>query len=108
MLVTTGTVEAGSAGYDGYNKLAIDWDDPLGPADAGYGGDQDNDYDKGMPWNPAGVTGLSAVCEFCTDCHDGTAGASTQPANVWYPDAAANDETGAYTTAYSHDAQPRH
>jgi hypothetical protein len=102
-------VATGSATADnGVNKLAIDWDEPLGPADKGYGGDQNNDYDKAMPWNPAGVTGLSAVNEFCQDCHDGAAGASTQPANVWYPDAAANNATGAYTVAYSHDAQPRH
>ncbi|GAB4276270.1 MAG: hypothetical protein Kow0056_06500 [Coriobacteriia bacterium] len=104
---TTGTAP-GSASQVGYNKLAIDWDAPYGPADAGYGGDQDRDYNKALPWNPAGVTGLMSVNEFCTDCHDGAAGASTQQATVWVPDASTNDTQGAYQVAYSHDAQPRH
>ena len=105
-LVTTGTQEAGAGAFVGYNKLAIDWDEPLGPADAPYGGDQNADPDAGAPWGSP--SGFLSVSEFCTDCHDGAAGASTQPANVWYPDASTNDATGAYTTAYSHDAQPRH
>jgi hypothetical protein len=92
---------------NGQNKLAIDWADPLGPADSAYGGDQDADRGYAPPFNPAGVTGLLSVSEFCTDCHDGAAGASTQQATVWYPDPAANDATGQYVDSYSHDAQPR-
>ena len=103
---TTGSAP-GSGGQLGYNKLAIDWDEPLGPADGAYGGVQDRDYNKGMPWNPAGVTGLLSVSEFCTDCHDGAAGASTQQATVWYSDDH-NSAPGAYAVAYSHDSQPRH
>lgn len=114
--MTTDTV-AGDGISDEENKYAINWDDPLGPADPNYGGVQDRDYNKTMPWNPSPSAaaefgsdnyGLSAVSEFCTDCHDGAAGASTQAANVWYPDEVANDDTGAYTVVYSHDAQPRH
>ncbi len=102
---TTGSAP-GSTGQEGYNKLAIDWDEPLGPADAAYGGIQDNDPDAGYPWgSPSGFLALS---EFCTDCHDGAAGASTQQATVWYPDPTVNSSVGTYTVAYSHDAQPRH
>ena len=102
---------------NGVNKFAINWDDPLGPADTGYGGEQDRDYNKTMPWNPSPSAaaefgydnyGLSSTSEFCTDCHDGAAGASTQRANVWYPDGSTNDHNGAYALVYSHDAQPRH
>jgi hypothetical protein len=91
----------------GYNKLAIDWEEPLGPADTAYGGEQDNDPDVASPFTN-GVQGFLAESEFCTDCHDGAAGASTQEAYVWYPDETTNDDTGAYELAYSHDAQPRH
>jgi hypothetical protein len=92
---------------NGANKLAIDWWNPLGPADAAYGGDQDADRGYAPPFNPSGVTGLLSVSEFCTDCHDGAAGASTQRAVVWYPDPSSNDASGTYVEAYSHDAQPR-
>ncbi len=111
---TTDAQVAGEGPFEGYNKLAIDWDDPYGPADPNYGGDQNNDYDKALPWNPKPVgmggtaefgddnTGMLAVSEFCTDCHDGAAGASVQGAVV------ALEHTSTYVTAYSHDAQPRH
>ncbi len=84
---------------NGFNKLAINWDEPLGPADEAYGGEQDADPDTDFPWAVDGFFGMS---EFCTDCHDGAAGASTQSANVWNP------TEDAYQVAYSHDAQPRH
>lgn len=84
---------------NGQNKEAIDWEEPLGPADAAYGGEQDNDPDADFPW---ATDGFLALAEFCTDCHDGTAGASTQAATVWR----SYDST--YAVAYSHDAQPRH
>lgn len=90
---------------DGLNKFAIDWDEPMGPADGGYGGGQDNDNDKGYSgWAPVvnGEGGFTSLSEFCTDCHDGTAGASTQAAEVF------SSIDGTYTVAYSHDAQPRH
>lgn len=84
---------------NGFNKLAISWDEPLGPADENYGGDQDADPDDSFPWQAEGFMGLN---EFCTDCHDGAAGASTQSANVWKSD------ESTYTVASSHDSQPRH
>jgi hypothetical protein len=98
---------------NGQNKIAIDWDDPLGPADGLYGGEQDLDgetlatnafYDNitGMPTGTGTFLGLS---EFCTDCHDGTGGASTQSANVWNPDKSGG---AGYEVVYSHDVQPRH
>jgi hypothetical protein len=89
---------------DGLNKIAIDWDNPLGPADGGYGGGQDNDNNNPFPFAPVveGVGGFASLSEFCVDCHDGTGGASTQPAEVW------NSIEGTYTVAFSHDAQPRH
>ncbi len=87
----------------GSNKLSINWTDPLGPANAKYGGNQDND---GQAFPTAG-NGILAVSEMCTDCHDGAAGSSGQAANVWLP--SSNDSsTGSYQVAYSHDAQPRH
>jgi hypothetical protein len=105
--MTTGTAP-GTAGQEGYNKLAINWDEPLGPADAPYGGVQDNDPDTNSPWQPASDEGgFFMMSEFCTDCHDGAAGASTQQANVWYSEQH-NSNPGAYAIAYSHDSQPRH
>jgi hypothetical protein len=93
----------------GLNKFAINWDEPMGPADGGYGGGQDNDNDSGYLFAPQYVDGdgntqggFGSLSEFCTDCHDGTAGASTQAAEVYFP------SEGGYVVAYSHDAQPRH
>ncbi|MCG2808023.1 MAG: hypothetical protein L6413_07115 [Coriobacteriia bacterium] len=87
----------------GENKLAINWVDPLGHADTAYGGEQD----KNGGGFPSASTGILSVSEFCTDCHDGTAGASQQPAKVYLP-SETDSSTGDYTVAYSHDAQPRH
>lgn len=106
-VVTAGANDLATAGV---NKYKIDWVEPLGPADGTYGGYQDNDNDKdvtgGYPFiaNDGDSTtgGFLSASEFCTDCHDGTAGASTQRAEVWDPEA--ND----YVVASSHDAQPRH
>jgi hypothetical protein len=105
-----GTVTA--LATDGLNKYVIDWDEPMGPADGGYGGGQDNDSDQPFPFAPKQTVdtdgngeldgGFASESEFCVDCHDGTAGASTQAAEVWDP------EAGEYVIAYSHDAQPRH
>jgi hypothetical protein len=98
---------------NGVNKYAINWTEPLGPADGSYGGYQDNDNDNPFPFAPAtgtsptGTGGFLSQSEFCTDCHDGAAGVSTQPARVWKPDAS-DSTTGTYMVAYSHDAQPRH
>ncbi len=98
---------------DGVNKFAINWVEPLGPADTNYGGYQDNDNDNPFPFAPAsgtsptGTGGFLSASEFCTDCHDGTAGASTQQAEVWKPNAS-DTSTGTYVVAYAHDAQPRH
>lgn len=110
------TVVTSQAGNElataGVNKYKIDWNEPLGPADGGYGGYQDNDNDNGFPFAPKQTVdtdgnlqldgGFLAQSEFCTDCHDGTAGASTQSAEVW------RSTDNSYATAYSHDAQPRH
>ena len=110
-VVTVPGQVAGDTGFEGYNKFAIDWNEPLGPADGTYGGFQDNDNDNNFPFAPKQTVdtdgngqldgGFLAESEFCTDCHDGTAGASTQAAVVYQP--GVGD-----VTAYSHDAQPRH
>lgn len=93
---------------NGYNKLSINWDDPLGPADATYGGIQDLDKNtQATVAFPSSPKGILAESEFCTDCHDGAAGASGQPADAWVP-SEADSSTGTYETVYSHDAQPRH
>lgn len=99
------TVTGSNPGSDtqlGYNKIAIDWETPLGPADSDDTGAQDastgGDY--------FGSVGMLSVSEFCTDCHDGAGGASTQSATVWKRDGS-DGLGGAYTTAYSHDSQPR-
>jgi len=113
--VTTLANETATAGV---NKYKIDWSEPMGPADGGYGGYQDNDNDNAFLFAPTyvgldeGVSGVQggflSLSEFCTDCHDGTAGASTQPANVWQPTGVSGSTEGTYAVAYSHDAQPRH
>lgn len=110
---TTATVAT-----NGVNKYEIDWDEPMGPADGGYGGFQDNDNDKGFLFAPKQTVdtdgngeldgGFASVSEFCVDCHDGTAGASTQPAEVWQPSGVSGSTEGTYAVTFSHDAQPRH
>lgn len=102
--MTTGTA-AGTDAQIGYNKLAIGWDDPLGPADGAYGGDQDADNDGNFF---GGTDGGLSVNEFCTDCHDGTGGQSTQQAVVHKPGATDTGYGAGYLMASSHDAQPRH
>lgn len=94
--------DPGSALQLGYNKIAIDWDAPLGPADSGDTGDQDATHGGDY----FGSTGLMSLSEFCTDCHDGAAGASTQTSTVWQR-SGADGLGGTYVTAYSHDSQPR-
>lgn len=104
----TDVAAIGGTATDGVNKYAINWTEPLGPADGTYGGYQDNDNDNVFPFAPAsgtsptGTGGFLSMSEFCVDCHDGTAGVSTQKAEVWR----SFDST--YAVAYSHDAQPRH
>ena len=94
------------------NKLAISWDDPIGPADGAYGGN-DAARSANPAWNNSAATnhpwpkGLNAESEVCADCHDGTAGLSNQAAKVWKPDPSDSTD-GTYMVAYSHDAQPRH
>lgn len=82
-------------------KQAIDWDWPLGPA-ASWGPffstDSNERFPLAFPWAPRGVAMQN---EFCTSCHDGTAGLSTQPARVYVP------EVGGYMTAFSHDSNSR-
>ncbi len=97
----TGT-DPGSPTQLGHNKIAIDWDDPLGPTDSSDTGEQDATHGGDY----FGSVGLLTVSEFCTDCHDGAGGASTQSATVWQR---TGDDGlgGAYVTAYSHDSQPR-
>jgi hypothetical protein len=94
--------DPGSAAELGYNKISIDWDSPIGPADSSNTGDQDA-LNGGTFY---GGTGLLSVGEFCTDCHDGAAGASTQQSTVWVRDPSA-PAGGTYMTTYSHDSQPR-
>jgi hypothetical protein len=111
-LDTDVTDSASEVADNGENKFKIDWAEPLGPADNNYGGYQDNDNDNNFPFAPKQTVdtdgngqldgGFLSVSEFCVDCHDGTGGASTQPANIY------DDDTSAYTVAYSHDTQPRH
>jgi hypothetical protein len=99
----------GGTATGGVNKYAVNWDEPLGPADGTYGGGQNNDNDKSYPIAPQVADsdgdgklegGFLALSEFCVDCHDGTGGVSTQRAEVW--------NGTSYVIAYSHDAQPRH
>ena len=114
-VVTSSANETATAGV---NKFKIDWDEPMGPADGSYGGYQDNDNDNAFPFAKTyigldeGVSGVQggflSLSEFCVDCHDGTAGASTQPAEVWQPLGVSGSTEGTYAVAYSHDAQPRH
>jgi hypothetical protein len=96
------------------NKIAIDWDNPLGPA-LTFAGDlpiysTGNDERSAFPYQITGDDenrpGIATEGEFCADCHDGTAGLSTQAAEVWKP-SASDSTTGAYEIAYSHDSQPR-
>lgn len=121
------TVTAGSeVASQGVNKFPINWDDPLGPADQVYGGNQNNNRND-AEWNsvtkqweydgdgigttvayPSAPTGILSAMEFCTDCHDGAAGASTQAAKVYFDENQDDVAAGDYATAYSHDAQPRH
>lgn len=99
---------------NGVNKYKIDWAEPMGPADGAYGGGQNNDNDNTYPFAPKQTVdtdgngqldgGFLAESEFCTDCHDGTGGASTQRAEVYKPGAAGDG----YVIASSHDTQPRH
>jgi hypothetical protein len=101
----------GTTATAGVNKYKIDWNEPLGPADGSYGGGQNNDNDNAFPFAPKQTVdtdgngqldaGFLAESEFCTDCHDGMAGASTQKAEVYKPGEG-------YVVAASHDAQPRH
>ena len=114
-VVTTAGDEVATAGV---NKYMIDWEEPMGPADGGYGGYQDNDNDNAFPFAPKQTAdtdgngqldgGFLSMSEFCVDCHDGTAGASTQPAEIWAPSGVSGSTEGTYTVAYSHDTQPRH
>ncbi len=98
---------AGVTADNGVNKYAVNWSDPLGPADGTYGGFQDNNNNRSDPWNPTGG-GFLTSSEFCVDCHDGTGGASTQAANVWNPAGVSGSTAGAYAVTYAHDTQPRH
>ncbi len=114
---TAVTTTSGVLATNGLNKFAINWNEPLGPADTNYGGGQDNDNDNNFPFAPKQTVdsdgngqldgGFLGLSEFCTDCHDGAAGASTQKAEVWVPNPS-DTTTGTYEVAYSHDAQPRH
>lgn len=94
--------DAGSPTQLGFNKIAIDWADPLGPADSTNTGAQD----AANGGDFFGSTGLLSVSEFCTDCHDGAGGASTQRATVWRR-TGVGGFGGEYVAAYSHDSQPR-
>jgi len=82
-------------------KTAIDWEWPIGPA-ASWGPffslDSNERFPLAFPWAPKGV---AMENEFCTSCHDGAAGTSTEAASVWSP--MDND----YITAYSHDSNAR-
>jgi hypothetical protein len=87
-------------------RASIDWEWPLGPA-ATWGPffytDTNERFPLAFPWAPRGV---AMENEVCTSCHDGAAGQSTQAASVWKPNAS-DSTTGAYITAYTHDANPR-
>jgi hypothetical protein len=95
-----------TAADNGVNKYAMDWTNALGPADQMSLDEQESDRNQAYPFtlNPK-TTGFGSVNEMCVDCHSGTAGASTQKANVFLPDKVGG---GSYLLAFSHDAQPRH
>ncbi len=94
---------AGVTATDGVKKLAVDWDWPLGPA-ASWGPffytDNSERFPLAFPWAPKGV---AMENEFCTSCHDGAAGQSNQPAEVWI----GSDADAYYDVVYSHDSQSR-
>lgn len=108
----------GTTATAGVNKYKIDWAEPLGPADGSYGGGQNNDNDNTFPFAPKQTVdtdangqldgGFLSESEFCTDCHDGTGGASTQAAEIWKPAGVSGSTEGTYAVAFSHDTQPRH
>ena len=93
------------------NKIATDWNSPIGAAstsDTSIGYNQRNMSASARVWN---------VSEFCTDCHDGNAGLHTIQAPLFSEDRALRDQghstdtpewKGNYDLAYGHDAQPRH
>lgn len=103
---------AGTTAKNGTVKYGISWDNPIGPADAAYGGD-DLARAADPTWNDVATPnhmwpkGILSVNEFCADCHNGAAGMSTQAAEVYRPNPS-DTTTGSYVVAYSHDAQPRH
>lgn len=95
------------------NKIKTDWTNPLGPA-ATWGDFFSTGNDEKFPIAfPFGIQsvdqygqpsyGVAMENEFCTDCHDGAAGQSTQAARVFKPGTPGDG----YVTAYSHDSQPR-
>jgi len=93
------------------NKIATDWNSPIGAAstsDTSIGYNQRNMSASARVWN---------VSEFCTDCHDGNAGLHTIQSPLFSEDRALRDQghstdtpewKGNYDLAYGHDAQPRH
>ncbi|MHB8841822.1 MAG: hypothetical protein ACYC56_08555 [Candidatus Aquicultor sp.] len=93
------------------NKIATDWNSPIGAAstsDTSIGYNQRNMLTSKRIWN---------VSEFCTDCHDGNAGLHTIQAPLFSEDRALRGQghstdtpewKGNYDLAYGHDAQPRH
>jgi hypothetical protein len=93
------------------NKIAIDWDNPIGLTYSAQPGDEDMGFRT-----RAGAKNWS-VSEFCTDCHDGNAGMSTVQAPLFSEDRALRNQgtatetptwQGNYDLAYGHDSNPRH
>ncbi len=122
--VATTDIDGVETVTDGSNKMAIDWENPLGVATSWY--PPDDYYSYGMyqtsgtertPY-PMWYTGLdearpgvATTSEFCVDCHDGAAGLSSQAAEVWAPSGVGlglgASSVGTYTVAYGHDSHAR-
>lgn len=91
------------------NKIATDWNTPIGLANSSQSGQDDMGYRTRNTSDR-----IWSVSEFCTDCHDGNAGLHTIPAPLFSEERALRDQgselgnwTGNYEIAYGHDAQPR-
>jgi hypothetical protein len=119
--LVTSTVDVGGKDVvtSGSNKVAIDWDKPLGAsttlagADPSPGGPYSSwlfstGSNERFPirWQFA-PDGLANESELCTDCHDGAAGTNHQAAEVYFDKNSKDAAAGTYMVAYAHDVQPR-
>ena len=86
------------------NKMAIDWEVPMGSRVAGEGEISYRDTERASPGAPL----TFVLAEFCADCHDGNAGLHTVATAMYSEDRAERNDTVPYDIGYSHDAHIRH